>query len=736
MEKITEKIKLLALVIILTSSLVFQSQTISYSFANAQNTVEGSNTFYEVDVLLSTDTNFKLGAGQFYIDYNTAAFGEAIEGGNLTFSRPAGSVLAEKIFGGALDAYNIVNTNSTASKVSFSWSTAVAGQVSENVTVAGSPNLICHLKILYVDTNEAPNISFDTTTTPDFVTSFGLTFIDTTPIGTQLLNDNYDSSGSVITPLITWEGGSNSSITDASNWAGGNLPSITDNVTIPNVAISPRIDAGVTFQANDFTVNGLLNIREGGNLLVDGNFTNTRQVRMTSTATESATLLVKGTATGTITYERGGLIANEFSIVTAPVNGQSIKAFVENPTNDIRVNTSVTPNRLAIAFYDESQPVGSKWVYYTTDDIATDALTFEQGRAYAISRNTNGSVTFTGTLETENVTKNLDVEWNAIGNPYTTFLPVNENGNANFVSDNTSKLNPANLGVYVWDNTQGKYIVLPLSGPESFVAPGQGFFVRAAVGATEVSFDETQRMTQPASGGTFNKNTNNETETGITLITKAKGKSVKTVVNYSNKATEGLDPGYDLGNFAGAELDVYTKLLSDINGEDFTIQAVPLQNINSTSVPLGLVAEKDTELIFSIETKNLPFDTKVYLEDKVLNTITELDESEHIVNITNKINGSGRFFLNTQSAKEVLSIENNSLLAVKIYASKETLFIKGLEKGVFNLKLFNVIGKEVFAAKEIGNGANKIALPNLQTGIYIVKINSSLGSKISKIIIE
>ncbi len=52
-----------ALVFLATSSSIY-SQTITYAFANAQITNDGMDDYYEADIVLSTDTDFKLGAGR------------------------------------------------------------------------------------------------------------------------------------------------------------------------------------------------------------------------------------------------------------------------------------------------------------------------------------------------------------------------------------------------------------------------------------------------------------------------------------------------------------------------------------------------------------------------------------------------------------------------------------------------------------------------------------------------
>lgn len=738
--------KNILLFMLLLLSIANYAQDISYTFDNPRNTNDGVDDFYEVDIYASSTTEFKMGDVQLRFFYNTAAFGQAVnDNGVLESLTPAGSLFGSALFGGAVPKFALLNIANTLDSFTIVYEAKVSdGTFTEN-TITATPTHLFSIKLKYTDLAEAADVTFSTEAADQDQVFTACGPFDASPFtnadcigfpGQQLLlaDVSFDSAGAALASFVEWSGITSTVWDTATNWVGDVLPTTTDDVSIADVTNSPVIASGEAFTVNAFTVEtaAALAINDSGYLRVDGNFTNDGTITMTSTAAESASLLVKGSATGVVTYERGGLIANEFSIVTAPVAGQSVKAFVENAANDIRINTTVTPNRLAIGFYDETQPAGSKWVYYTTDDIVTDALTFEQGRGYAISRGTNGSVSFTGTIETASVTKALETEWNAIGNPFTTFLPANENGGANFIADNTSKINPANLGIYVWDNAQAKYVVVPGSGSASFIAPGQGFFVRAAAGATDVSFDEAQRMKQPITGGTFSKGTNSE-KSGFTLTASTGAKSVTTLVNYSNTTTKGLDPGYDLGNFAGAEFDVFTKLVGDTAGEDFTIQSLPLETEEATNIPVGLVAKAGTTIRFSIAKDNL--DTAVYLEDTVLNVVTKLEDTAYEVTVSEDTNGSGRFFLKTESSK-VLAVDAADISSIKVYTSNEALVVKGIVQGEFNLQLFNVLGKEVFKAKETGIGNNTLDLPSLQIGVYLVKVNSSLGTTNSKIIIK
>ncbi|CAL2080512.1 MBG domain-containing protein [Tenacibaculum sp. 190524A05c] len=570
----------------------------------------------------------------------------------------------------------------------------------------------------------------------------GETFGDyTISQGTLALNANYTITfvGNTFTinrdAVARWDGSTSSVWNVATNFEDDVTPLATDNYVIPNVTTSPNIASGVVAQMNSLTVEALssLVISEDGGAVIENNFDNSGTITITSTAATSGTLVVKGTANGTVTYERGGLLANKWSIVTAPVTGQSIKEFAENAANNIRVNPTVTPNRIAIGYYDDSKPAGSKWTYYTTDDIITNALTFEKGRSYIVSRATDGAVTFTGTIETDNVTKTVAAsQWNAVGNPYTAYLPANGNGGDNFIMDNISKFDPVNVGVYVWDSAQNKYVPNSLVGSAKSIAPGQGFFVRTTTGVTDVLFKESLRSAQSV-GGVFNRGTT--PNPSIELTVASNGVQVNTKVNYNSKATLGLDPGYDLGNFDGASLDVYTHLIDGTSRQNFVQQTLPNDDIEEYIIPVGLKANAGSEIEFSAKSVSLPNGIEVYLEDKLTNEFIKLEESmSHTVSLSEKQNGTGRFYLHAKSS--TLTIPTLTLDNIRIYNTTSELVVEGIQDMKFDMTMYNALGSKIFEGNYQGNGNNRINLPQVETGVYFVKIATEVGVKDKKIIIK
>ncbi len=544
---------------------------------------------------------------------------------------------------------------------------------------------------------------------------------------------------------VFWDGDTDASWGDHTNWENNRFPHSAIDIVIPNTINQPIIESGFTRTMNSLTLENStsLNINSAGAAIVNGDFDNSGIVNIKSGNFGSGVLIVKGTANGLVTYERDRLKANEWSIISAPVVGQSIKEFVENPANDIRINMAVTPNRYAVAYYDDSKPAGSKWVYYTTTDLETNTITFEKGRGYIVSRNTDGSVTFTGTLETGNVRKSLEEnKWNAIGNPYTALLPGNQNS-ANFIIDNLNDFDPAYVAFYTWDNNQNKYVANLRTTASKSIVPGQGFFVKTGIGRTSMIFAEVRRNTQALLGGLFSREIENH---GFELSATSNNKTVKTNIYFNENASLGLDPGQDAGNFDSANFDLFTRLVNSSSDTNFTIQSLPDSDYKDLVIPVGVKAKAGTEIIFTIESLNLPKDVEVYLEDKATKTVTKFDtkrtgaftkyntSSSYKAKLDTDTNGVGRFYLHTKYS--VLDISDLSLESVKIYNTKSDLIIEGMQGEQFEVSIFNTLGKVIQQTTKESIGKNVIQLPEVETGVYIVRLSTENGIKNKKIIIN
>ncbi len=189
--------------LLLTLSLT--AQDVIFEFANAQTTAAGAFGSYEVDVIISTNTDFKLGSGQLYFDYNTAAFGpSAFTNGNFSVTTTGyilGQVAGFPIYSSFITADN------TTGRVSFSWQQALSSFCyTENVT--GTLTALMHLRFDFINGGSAlsPDVCF--TSMPPFDDqTFTACGPDSGPCGfsncpanpgNQLTNDAFDCTNAAL----------------------------------------------------------------------------------------------------------------------------------------------------------------------------------------------------------------------------------------------------------------------------------------------------------------------------------------------------------------------------------------------------------------------------------------------------------------------------------------------------------------------------------------------------------
>ncbi len=147
-------------------------KNIKFSFANAQNTNDGTNDFFEVDVMMQTTgfgSSFKLGDGKLLFRYNTAAFGEYVNAyKRIEITQQDGYITGQSIDSDPSQKiyWNFKTLDNTNDDVTnrFSWgfkqNNSASSFAADNVT--NTPNKLCHLKIKYVDVHENPMLIFET----------------------------------------------------------------------------------------------------------------------------------------------------------------------------------------------------------------------------------------------------------------------------------------------------------------------------------------------------------------------------------------------------------------------------------------------------------------------------------------------------------------------------------------------------------------------------------------------
>ena len=487
---------------------------------------------------------------------------------------------------------------------------------------------------------------------------------------------------------------------------------------------------------------GSIYISSGSNLYVESDITidNDGKLTVASNEENSGTLIVKGEAEGNITYQRY-VPTNNFHFVSAPVKTQALGDFVLNKANNIQLSAS---GKYSIAKYENTNPSGKRWEYYTEASgpfAARPAGNFIQGKGYSILRGEAGIYSFKGEISTEYVALAIPAptehRWYIVGNPYTSFLPVNNGSNVvnNILKQNLENLEPSKAALYFWDGTA--YNPVNHASEAFYLPPGQAFMVHPKSDYTVFEFPKDLQTSQTKTRATFKKK---KEVPQIIIILKSGDETKETVLKYFENTTTGLDVGYDAGAFTDVvpPFAIYTHLVTDSEGINYTLQCLPNTDYEASIVPLSVASEANKTLNFSVLTLNLPLGLNVFLEDRDNKTFTDITTTSYQVTLTNSLKGIGRFYLHT--AESVLDIEEEQAMnSFNMYKTSNTnLRISGLQQnGNAVVKIYTLIGEEVLSHSFKVIGLNDIKLPdNLASGVYLVQLATGGGRQIKKLIIE
>lgn len=500
-----------------------------------------------------------------------------------------------------------------------------------------------------------------------------------------------------VNPNKTWIGSVNNDWNTTANWLENAIPETTDVVFIPRNS------------SNYPTISGDLTLSQ---LVIDSD----------------ASFITSGTTNGGVT---GGttyfvdLNDENWHLVCSPVATQVMNS---NWVAAAGIATGQNSN-IAIGSYDNTfnDPTTGPWRYFTGT-----ATNFNNAQGYAMKKLSKGMFIFNGNLatypKTINITQGAATHWNLIGNPATSYLDVNQ-----FLTTNTTPLKDAYEAVFVWNADTNTYDALTTG----FIHPGQAFFVNSNVASTNVSV--TDAMLSHQRNQVFYKS--ESIQSPQILLNFSDGtKSKQTEINYLEGKTTGLDPRFDIGLFDGVASDfsIYTHLLAQNEGIKFMKQALPNTDFENMIIPIGIKATAGKEVTFSVKATFLPEGFFVFLEDKLNNTVTRLDEenSTYKVTLSENIDAVGRFFLHTNSSG-VLSTENENFQNVSIYKTANSILkISGLSSGKVTIQLFSILGKELLNTSFEANTSNEISLPKTTSGVYVVKLQTEKGSITKKIVIE
>ncbi|WP_179345844.1 M14 family zinc carboxypeptidase [Winogradskyella ursingii] len=497
---------------------------------------------------------------------------------------------------------------------------------------------------------------------------------------------------------------------------------------------------GIYNVSNDISVNNIIvasgseiNIDKANAITVNGNITNNGEFVLNSDSNEFSSLLLNGTANGNIKYNRHvNANTDRNDLIAAPVSGEIFTNFIAN-------NNNIVNNTTNYLFGPFDKSVSDYITYSNSENSALEA-----GIGYRAASTDDQTFTFKGDVTTSVV--NVPVEktgtafeqWNLIGNPYTSYIKLED-----FINANITEFDTQSVAVYGYDadNTNGSYwtiwnLAYAAANPNTLIAPGQGFFVSSKTGGGTMTFNPTMRSS--GSSDDFIEGRTSNQITHFALEMNSETKNFGTDFYITNDASLGLDLGYDAELFEGAPADfaIYSELVENNNGSDLAIQAFGSDDIVDTLIiPLGVNAKAGQQVNISLNNNNIDYD--IYLEDRATNSNTLLNTSNYIFTPSSNISNTGRFYLRFEAS--VLTVNAQDLDTIKIYTNKneQQIIVQGRLSHNTDLVLYDVQGREINRQKlNINKTENTINTNGLNSGVYIVQVSNDTSNISQKVIIE
>jgi len=153
-------------------------------------------------------------------------------------------------------------------------------------------------------------------------------------------------------------------------------------------------------------------------------------------------------------------------------------------------------------------------------------------------------------------------------------------------------------------------VAVNLASAETYIAPTQGFFVKAATNQAQLEFNTAN---QKHGAATFYKNGNTVSRFSIS-IEGPQGDENNILLAFIPGTSKGLDPGYDAQKLKGNYNLAFYSLLVDDDGNDYAIQSLP--QVDNQHVKLGLDAAQAGLFGFgNIQLENLNY-SSIFLEAK------------------------------------------------------------------------------------------------------------------------
>ena len=526
-----------------------------------------------------------------------------------------------------------------------------------------------------------------------------------------------------------------------------------------------------TMQAQNVTVNSgrSFTIQSTSSLTVGGNFSNsgTGTVTLNSDSTNFSSIIISGNVSdgSNITYNRyvNAEGTNGWDLIGSPVDGLTISSFIE--TNESTGTATLAQNQsaYAIGVYDNALDT---WTNYNSTSfpgslgyIGSNPFIIGKGYQMASVDGGTGLLKFTGapvsTPQTQPIIDNDLANsgtgriWNLVANPYPSYIYANNNANSTHnvlkANYNVSEESPVDnlhnsyVALYGYNADGSGYTIYNQSSAATYIAPGQAFMVASdnSSSGTSISFTPAMRTVQGGDDFISGRIMNPTSSEFLLKLYQEEILIDNTRFYFDNDLTLGLDPGYDAGHF-NQDASLISRLVEEDEGVGFAINAMGSEALSGVSIPLEVNQQSNVPFRISLEDSTIASDVEVQLEDRLLETLTLLNDEDFTLTAVENLSGIGRFYLHLGNVTLGEDSFANSFASIYKGINDDYITIEGLpNSSKNNVSIYNLLGQLV-ANKSLNANQTKqtVSTKGFPSGIYVVELHSGRSVVTKKIIVK
>jgi len=489
-----------------------------------------------------------------------------------------------------------------------------------------------------------------------------------------------------------WEGDVSTNWSTPGNWSSNLVPTADYDVNIPSGMLRyPHITSD---PASPSICNALF-IASGANLTIDAGKALTVSSMIINSAGSSGLIIENG---GSLLNSTNGIVATvkqhidggEWHLISAPVSdavsGMFMGKYLQRHTESSNVYTDITSATEDLLPMNGFALWGDESGFTATYGGALNSGTQSYRPTYSGSGN----------------------GWNLVGNPYPS--TIDWDAGSGWTKTNVNDA----IYVHVNESTWASFVGgTGVNGGSRYIAPGQGFFVRATaegmLGATDAV-----RVHHATS---FFKNTAETVDNLIRLELSGNNYKDEAVVRFSPYATAEFDGNYDADKLFGMVAEA--AQLYTLGNTPLAINTLPETNIIRVGIHTGVSG------IYTIAATEINDIAKVSLEDTQTGIFTDLQKGAYSFSAVAG-EDEQRFVLHF----DPLSVNETYNSFANIYSSEKTVFIdlnSDLKADIF---IYNMSG-QLIATVPSAKGSNRINL--LSSGNYIIKLITDKSIMVKKI---